>query len=37
MLNTVYQLKRPRQLDILFKDITLDDKHVIVRPTFIYL
>lgn len=33
MLNTVYQLKRPRQLDILFKDITLDDKHVIVRPT----
>ena len=33
MLNTVYQLKKPRQLDILFKDITLDDKHVIVRPT----
>ncbi len=33
MLNTVYQLKKPRQLDILFKDITLDGKHVIVRPT----
>ncbi|MDD6039441.1 MAG: zinc-binding dehydrogenase [bacterium] len=33
MLNTIYQLKKPRQLDICFKDITLDKKHVIVRPT----
>ncbi len=33
MLNTVYQLKRPRQFEICFKDITLDKEHVIVRPT----
>lgn len=33
MLNTVYQLKRPRQLDICFRDITLDQTHAIVRPT----
>lgn len=33
MLNTVYQLKRPRQLEICFRDITLDQTHVIVRPT----
>lgn len=33
MLNAVYQLKRPRQFEMSFKNITLDDKHVIVRPT----
>lgn len=33
MLNTVYQLKAPRQFEAVFKDIELDDKHVIVRPT----
>ena len=33
MLNTVYQLKRPRQFEAVFKDITLDESHVIVRPT----
>ncbi len=33
MLNTVYQLKRPRQFEICFKDITLDNEHIIVRPT----
>lgn len=33
MLNTVYQLKRPRQLETCFQDITLDREHVIVRPT----
>ena len=33
MLNTVYQLKRPRQFEIAFQDIELDDKQVIVRPT----
>lgn len=33
MLNSVYQLKRPRQFELVFKDITFDDKHVIVRPT----
>lgn len=33
MLNTVYQLKGPRQFEIAFKDIEMDDIHVIVRPT----
>ena len=33
MLNTVYQLVRPRQFEAVFKDITMDDKHVIVHPT----
>ena len=33
MLNTIYQLKGPRQFEIAFGDIELDDKNVIVRPT----
>lgn len=33
MLNTIYQLKAPRQFEAVFKDIELDDKHLIVRPT----
>lgn len=33
MLNAVYQLKRPRQFELVYQDITLDDQHVIVRPT----
>lgn len=33
MLNAVYQLKRPRQFELVFKDITFDNSHVIVRPT----
>ena len=33
MLNTVYQLKAPRQFETVFKDIPLDDRHVLVRPT----
>lgn len=33
MLNTVYRLRTPRQFEIAFDDITLDDKHVLVRPT----
>lgn len=33
MLNAVYQLKKPRQFEMVYKDITLDDEHVIVRPT----
>lgn len=33
MLNAVYQLKRPRQFEMVFKDITFDQEHVIVRPT----
>lgn len=33
MLNTVYQLKRPRQFEAVFKEIQLDDGHILVRPT----
>ncbi len=33
MLNAVYQLKKPRQFELVFKDITFDQEHVIVRPT----
>ncbi len=33
MLNAKYQLKRPRQFEICYEDITFDDEHVIVRPT----
>ena len=33
MLNAVYQLKRPRQFELVFKDVTFDEKHVVVRPT----
>ncbi len=33
MLNTVYQLKRARQFEIVFKDISIDQEQVIVRPT----
>ena len=33
MLNTVYQLKAPRQFEAVFKDIPLDQEHVLVRPT----
>ncbi len=33
MLNAVYQLKRPRQFELVFKDITFDSENVIVRPT----
>ena len=35
MLSTVYQLKRPRQFEMSFRDITLDEEHVIVRPTYL--
>lgn len=33
MLNAVYQLKKPRQFEMVFKDITFDQEHIIVRPT----
>ena len=33
MLNTVYQLVRPRQFEAVFRDISLDESHLIVRPT----
>ena len=33
MLNTIYQLVRPRQFEVAFEDITLDREHILVRPT----
>lgn len=33
MLNTVYQLVRPRQFEVTFEDISLDQTHILVRPT----
>lgn len=33
MLNTVYQLKAPRQFEAVFQDVELDQEHVLVRPT----
>ena len=33
MLNTVYQLIRPRQFEVTFQDIELDREHILVRPT----
>lgn len=33
MLNAVYQLKKPRQFEMVFKDVTFDREHVLVRPT----
>ena len=35
MLNTVYQLKRPRQFEAVFKRIVLDESSVLVRPTYL--
>lgn len=35
MLNTVYQLKRPRQFEAVFKSVDLDGAHVLVRPTYL--
>lgn len=33
MLNAVYQLKKPRQFEMVFQNIEFDNQHVIVRPT----
>ncbi len=33
MLNAKFQLKRPRQFELCYEDITFDNEHVIVRPT----
>lgn len=33
MLNTVYQLKRPRQFELAFQDIECDSSHLLIRPT----
>jgi Threonine dehydrogenase and related Zn-dependent dehydrogenases len=35
MLSAVYQLRSPRQFEITFQDITVDDSNVIVRPTYL--
>ena len=35
MLNTVYQLKRPRQFEAVFKNIDLRESQVLVRPTYL--
>ncbi len=35
MINAVFQLKRPRQFEMVFQDITLDKEHIIVRPTYL--
>ena len=35
MLNTVYQLKRPRQFEAVFKTIDLSKGQVLVRPTYL--
>lgn len=33
MLNTVYQLKTARQFEAVFRELSLDGEHVLVRPT----
>ncbi|MDO5344171.1 MAG: alcohol dehydrogenase catalytic domain-containing protein [Lachnospiraceae bacterium] len=35
MLNTVYQLVRPRQFEAAFEDISLDGTHILVRPRYL--
>ena len=35
MLNSIIQLVRPRQFEMAFEDITPDDAHILVRPTFL--
>lgn len=35
MLNKVFQLVRPRQFEVVYKDITLDENHVLIRPTYL--
>ena len=35
MLNTVYQLKRPRQFEMSVEDVVCDADHVLVRPTYL--
>ncbi len=33
MLNAVYQLTKPRNISVVYKDVNIDDSHVLVRPT----
>lgn len=35
MLNTIYQLKRPREFEVAVQDVTCDQNHVVVRPTYL--
>lgn len=35
MLNTVYQLVRPRQFEAVFEDLSLDGSHILVRPRYL--
>ena len=35
MINHVYQLVAPKQISIKFQSISLTDKHVVVRPTYL--
>ena len=35
MLNTIYQLVKPRQFEVAFEDISIDREHVLVRPTYL--
>lgn len=35
MLNAVYQLKKTRQFELVFKNLEMDQEHVIVRPTYL--
>lgn len=35
MLNTIYQLVKPRQFEVVFEDITIDQEQVLVRPAYL--
>ena len=35
MLNKVYQLVRPRQFELVYKELSLDEESVVVRPTYL--
>ena len=35
MLNAVYQLVRPRQFEVTFSQLGLDEKNILVRPTYL--
>lgn len=35
MLNAVFQLVTPRQFEVTFHQLELDEEHVLIRPTFL--
>ena len=35
MLNAVFQLKKPRQFETIYKDLSIDTTHTIVKPTYL--